>query len=446
MPHTIRSRERAHTSRHCLLAALLVLPLSAADSAEFEFEPYVAAQLERESNVFRFSEELAEATDTPDTADTIEQYTAGLDLAYGSDWQRIAGTVEARRYRYANFENLDHSEHSAEVGYRGRFLDNTTGIVTMANERRAAKMGDRRTTDLVIERDRTLKTAVNVSVTPMWHVLGGVRFRGLNSPLPEAVALPESGLPARPASPDFRLEETSFTTGLQYGIQSEDLPETESPLLFGLLFEHQEVRFENLNAPPQEEEQGFLGNLLTPRQESEPASVGYRLLILEATARYAVSGLSTLEASLGGTQFKAMEDSEAQSPTFTGELLYRRELSGVTELSAGLFRRFSPFVESAEATTDTGLLLGARWEPIIDLMFTLDYTYTHSSFGGQSPIAPENSERTDDTHGAVMSVRYPFFNRIGVRVFGSINERSSTQSFNDFSDNRFGVEVSYRWE
>lgn len=412
---------------------VLLLPLGAANSAELEFEPYVAAQLQRESNVFRFSDEVAEATGTTRTADTVERYTAGLELAYGGSRQRIAGTAEARRFQHANFDNLDRTEHFTEIGYRGRLFNNTTGVVTLASERRAATQGDRRSTQLVMERDRTLKSGLDVSVTPMWHVLAGMRLRRLTSPLPEGVALPRSGLPARPASPDFGLRETAFSGGVQYGIESLDLLDNESPLLLGVLFEHEEVRFENLISPP--------------AGEGEPdVSLGYRLLVLEATARYSVSGMSALEASLGATQFKAMEESDAQSPTLTGDLRYIRKLSGVTELSIGVFRRFSPFVDSADATTDTGFLLGARWEPVIDLEFELDYSYTRSSFGGQSPIAPEDAGRSDTLHGAALSVRYPFFNRIGIRLYGSVNERSSSQSFNDFTDNRIGVELSYRWE
>lgn len=395
----------------------------------FEMVPYASAQYSRESNVFRFSNEVADVTGTSDTADRIQRYLAGLDTSYTWQQQKLMATVEGRTFDYDTYTHLDHSERLLRLSYVGGFWDHTIGLLNLSDERRMASFEDRRSTDLVIERQRIVEGGVEVAVTPEWRILGGTRHSTLSSPLPEAPALPQSGVPARAASPDFEVEETALTGGVQYGIESAEHPETEAPLLLGLMLEHETVRFS-----------GFV-----PDADGVGAE-DYRLLGLEATAQYAVSGLSTLNASMGATQFESLDGDSDSSIELTGEIRYTRELSAVTEVNARVFRRFSPFVPSAEVTTDTGVGVGAKWEPILDIALLLDYSRTESEFGDHGDAAPENTGREDTTDSASLSLLYTRIEYFGLRLFGTRDERDSNLGFNNFSANTVGAELTFRWE
>lgn len=393
-----------------------------------EIVPYASASYLRDSNLFRFSREVADVTGTTDTSDRIQRYLAGFDVSYSWQQQRLAATVEGRSLDYERFPHLDHSERLLKLDYAGGFSDHTTGNVTVSNERRMASFEDRRSRVLVIERDHIAEGGAEVAITPTWRILGGTRYRRLRSPLPRAPALPLSGVPARPASPDFELTETAFLAGVRYGIESAENPASEAPLLVGLEFEHQTVRFS-----------GFV-----PEEEGA-GSEDYRLLSLETTAQYVVSDLSRLDASLGATRFKSLETGASSSVELTGEVGYTRELSAITEISASVFRRFSPFVADADVTTDTGFGVGAKWAPLPTFALLLDYSWAKSEFGDQGDTAPENTDREDKTKSGSLSVEYSRFAPIGIRLYGQRYERDSSLDFNNFSDNAVGAEISFRW-
>ncbi|MDP9141212.1 MAG: hypothetical protein M3O62_10525 [Pseudomonadota bacterium] len=425
---------RVHVLVKALLAVSVAMFAGQAQSAALEFIPFGSGQYLYNSNVYRFSSQVADVTNTTETADNLQRYTAGLNTNYAYNLWKLQSTVEGRVVRFDEFTDLDHEELALGASLSGKLLNNTTGLLSFSHERRMASFEDRRSTELSIERDQIVRGQLRYAVTPDWSVIAGGRYRDLRSPLPAAPALPQPapGAPARLASPDFAVEETTYSIGVQYGIEKELAQENEIPILIGILLEEQSVDFNGFNAQP-------------PPAVGEPFESfdSYKLQTLQATVDYAVSGLTRLDAKLGVSQYKTAQDDSA-SLELTGEIGYERDLSAVTEVNAHLFRRVAPYVATADNTTDTGASVGIRWEPIVDLSFLADYAWASSSFRSISGLAAENSGRGDTTKSANLSVAYALVDYFTIKLFGIYNERASNLDFNDYSEEIVGIELSVR--
>ena len=428
------------------VAAALLASAGAAGAGEFDFNPYAAVQYMYDSNVYRFSSQVADVTGTTETADRSLRYLAGSDAGYTWQQQKLQVMGEVRHIRFDQFSYLDHSEYALGGAFDGAILSNTKVLLHARDERRMASFEDRRSTQLVIERDQTGRGEVAVAVTPAWQVVTGARGRNLRSPLPAAPALPQPppGAPARPASPDFGMHEAGFNLGARYGIDNKEHPELEAPLLFGLVLDYQIVSFSGVTRQTEQPDPGPLPPLLTPPGEAHNQFQDYQVLTLQATMRYAVSGVSLLDAKLGLAQFNPERSSAESRPEGTGEVGYTRKVSPITEINAHLFRRIVPYVATADATTDSGISVGARWEPIRDLTVLGDYSWASSAFEGLSAFAPENAGRSDDVQNAALSVAYPSRKMFYVRLFSTFSDRKSNLGYNDYNDITAGVELSFR--
>jgi hypothetical protein len=407
-----------------------------AEAGEFSFAPYAAARGQHDSNVYRFSSQVADVTGTDDTSDRHLRLQAGLEASYVWQQQELRAMAEGRSFRFEEFQHLDHEEHTVGVGFKGGLFSHIKALVELRDERRMASFEDRRTTRLIMERDQAGRGEFALALTPRWQVVTGVRGRKLHTPLPDAPALPQPppGAAARNASPDFTLHETAYNAGVVYGIDARDRPEVEAPLFLGLVLEYQTIDFSGVTEQPE-----------PPPGVTRETFDGYSLLTLAATARYAVSGLSVLDARFGLALYDPAAAGADSRPHVTGEIGYTRELSAVTELNARLFRRIVPAVATADSTSDNGVSVGARWEPISDLIVLANYAWATSSFEGLSGVAPENKGRDDTVQAATLSVSYPPSRSFHVRVYGSYDDRRSNQQFNEYAAETVGVELSYRW-
>lgn len=422
--------------RRVALAALMTLSATAA-TAEFEFNPYASAQHLYDSNVYRFSRQVADVTGTTETADHSQRYAAGVDTGYDWSQQKLRARFEERRIRYTDFEQLDHNEYLLDAGLESSFLGNTTGVLNFRDERRMASFDDRRSTDLIIERDRVGRGSLNIAVTPDWHLLTGARIRNLRSPLPDAPALPlpAPGAPARLASPDFALHERAYNVGVEFGIENKERIEDVVPLFIGIMLEQQTVTFSGVTPQPP-----------PPPGVTRETFDGYRLLTLDTTARYTINHHSSFDGKLGITRDTPRQSTAGSRLELTGDIGYTRELSALTEVNARLFRRVVPFVATADATTDTGASLGAKWQPILGFIVLADYAWASSSFRGLSGVDADNSGRGDKTQNASLSFSFPVLRYFGIRMFGTYNDRRSSAAYNDYSSKVGGVELTFRWQ
>lgn len=428
-------RPRNRWRRYGRAAAVLLAAVVPAAAAELNLSTHLASRYQYESNVYRFSDQVAEVTGTDQLSDRSLRHTAGIDAGYAWGLQTVQVMAEARQFRFEEFKHLDHNEYTLAAA-----LDSELSIarvrLNVGDERRIASFEDRRTTQLIMERDRTGRAAVLLPVTPQWNVVAGARGRFLQSPLPDAPALPRPppGAPARVASPDFTVHEAGFSTGVQYGILNEEHPEDEGPLLVGVLLDYTTVSFSGVTPQP------------PPPMGVPPETFdGYSLLSLGATASYFLDGMSSLDGKLGLTRYTPSTSGADSSLEAVGEIGYIRRFSVVTELRGALFRRMVPFAANGDTTTDTGASLGARWEPRRNLRVLGEYTFASSAFGGLSSFAPENSGRGDVVQTASLSVAYPQLENFFLRLSGTYNDRRSNLSYNNYRDVTAGAEMGIRF-
>lgn len=416
-----------------LALALLAGPVGA---GELRFNPYVAGQYLYDSNVYRFSQQVREVTGTPFTDDRSVRYRGGADLGYRREQQSLQLMGEYRRIRFDELTALDHDEHLFEAAYDGWVLDTARLQAGAREERRMASFEDRRNTRLILEREMLEHADLTLAVTPAWHVLTGVRGRYLRSPLPDAPALPlpAPGAAARNASPDFAVHEAAIDAGAQYGIENKEHPELEAPLRAGALLEYSTVDYSGVSPQP-----------APPPGVSRDNFDGYSLLTLSLTGNYSVSELSNLDAKLGATRYNPSHTSVVSRPDLTGEVGYLRKLTVLTEVNAHLFRRIVPYLASVDTTTDTGVSVGAAWEPASGLMLLGNYSVASSAFGGLSRVAPENLGRRDTVQNAMLSFAYPKLHTLYLRVFAGYSDRRSNRAYDDFNDVTLGAELSFRW-
>lgn len=436
MPPCPRGAQGPKIAGLALVALTALAVAGTAEAGEFGFVPYSSARGQYDSNVYRFSSQVADVTGTTDTSDRHVRLLAGLDASYAWQQQKLQAMVEGRSLRYDDFQHLDHNEYAVGAAFNGAVLSHVKGVLEFRDERRMASFEDRRTTQLIMERDQAGRAEVALALTPRWQIVTGVRGRNLRSPLPDAPALPlpPPGAAARNASPDFGVHEAAFNTGVVYGIDNKDRPEDEAPLLLGVVLEYQTVSYSGVTEQP-----------TPPPGVTRETFDGYSLLTLAGTARYAVSGLSLLDVKLGLALYDPDAATADSRPIVTGEIAYTRKLTAVTELNAHVFRRVVAAVATADATSDNGASVGAKWEPIRDFTVLANYLWATSSFEGLGGIAPENEGRDDTVQAATLSVAYPPSRAFHARVYAGYDDRRSNLEFNEYSAETVGIEMSFRW-
>lgn len=427
-------RARRGATIAAIAAALACAP---AAGIELRLTPYVAGQYLYDSNIYRFSDQVVEVTGTPQTDDRVRRYTGGIDSSIRWQRQTLQVMAERREYRYDVLEPLDHDETTAAAtldSWIGQDFRLTAGA---RSERRRASSEDRRSTELIIEHDRSANAELTVTLAPMWRVTAGASGSDLQSPLPAAPALPQPppGAGARNAAPDFAIRQAAVHTGVLYGIENKINPEIESPLVMGVRLRRATVEFRGLTPQP------------PPPPGAQPERFeDYSLLTLEGTANYALSGHSRFEARLGATRFDSDAGDADNLPALTGELEYIRNVSAVTELSARVYGDIVPFVPAATATSDTGIGVGAKWEPIRYCKFFADYSYAESAFTGLGAFAPENSGRSDRVQNAALRLEVPYGQWIFLRLGGSLTERRSSGGYNDYDERAAFAELVLLWD
>ena len=422
----LRSRGMASTRHACYaLAALMGSgPLSAGDV----LIPYAIVQAEHNSNVFDQSDleqqqiippgggptaldillnqlfgtalplPQQSAIDSGDTQrdDQILRYIAGIEVKLPLASQRLRAVLEARRLDYSHFNRLDHDEHLVSAGLDWRLNRIIDGLLDYRQERRMAAFSERNSTSLAIEDESITSGSANLQVTPDWRLVGGLRSRQLDSPLP--------------AFPEFSLQERTISAAVKYvGMDS---------LAAGLLAEYLDGEFEGV-----------------------PTTGSFDQQSLSFTAEYSASDLSRFGAELGYTQRQdAGSDKQAE---VTGAFSYRRELSGKTTADARVFRRVRSFVGAASSVVETGAGVGLAWQPTDRISLLAAYQMSQGSF--QDASAAGNGRRDDDQL-ASLKLTYQVLPFLALRPYAEYRARDSSTGFDSFDSTITGIELRLRFE
>lgn len=382
-----------------LIGAVSCLTLSTPIRADAVLKPYVDAQVQHDSNVFRVpnTETLLLANGDGTLADTSETYRAGLDGTYEWGRQKFTATLEARHFNYNHYRDLNHYEYLADAGLTWQLTHLLDGTVDLRQERLMAPFALGNSTRLTIDVDRKAAATVNLHVTPDWRVDVGGYYHKLNSPLQNFA--------------DFVQHETNSHAGLTYvGLAN---------LTYGIAFDHLDGRFENA------------------------VGVGpYKQDTVQLNASYKVSGLTTLQAAAGYTR-RSQTGAGNNLSAFTGTLGYTRQLTGKTSLNLAVSRAVNSYLAAGSSEVDTSASAQVDWQATYKIDVALNYFYVRSVFAGQFVPGSTTSGRVDKSPGGGLKITYRPVRLVQLQAYATQQSRRSTIELYRFNDVLYGLDVKF---
>ena len=387
---------------HRWLALLCLMPATA--FAQSAFSPFAAVSVEHDSNVFGFSdrEEAEQTAGDPALSDTIRRASVGADLQHTFGQQTLRVGVQGGRNDFQRFGQLDHSHHRLGAALDWRLGSRVDGLLDWRKERRMASLADRQSDALTMETERIATAALNLDMGADWRLENTVRSRELASPL--------VGLPG------FTLEEDSAAMELRHsGL---------GLLSAGLRGEYLDGRFTGTTVG------------------DEP----FDQITVEAVARYAVSGLSQLNARLGHSRRRDRHNAGNDTSAVTGLVSVERRISGVTSADLELFRQISSFSYGPESMIESGVRSSLRWQPTPKTGLQAGLEWSRNRFqDGPQGTAAEDPVRNDRQRSAFVRAQYAPLPWLSLHPYVHVRDRSSNYREQRYDKVVAGLEVRVRF-
>jgi|HubBroStandDraft_6_1064221.scaffolds.fasta_scaffold39374_2 hypothetical protein len=325
--------------RYLWIAALVVSPAPAL--AQLAVTAMADSQYEYNSNVFTIGSGVPGPLGGTRLGDTDFSYGAELDASYLWSQQQFYATVLGNEYRYDHFTELDHSDSSLIAGWDwkvGRIWD---GVIDVERLRSMVSFFNVLGDSLVIQTEQRETARVGVQATPDWRA----EFTGLTHKIDQ----PQAG------APNLSLTESQGTAAIKYTGTAGLTAGVDASYLSGS-FSDTGLNFD----PPYKQVSGGV------------------------TATEEVTGLSTFKGLIGYTR-RSADDGGRSISGVTGDLDYKRELTGKTKVEVELSRNINIYVASSTSEIDTVAAVNANWQASYKIDVILGYNFTYR----QLPAAPE---------------------------------------------------------
>jgi hypothetical protein len=388
-------------------AALLLLPASA--FAELALTTAATAQYEYNTNVF----DLQSGTATPfggtNLGDSYVAYGGKLDASYLWSQQQFYATVLGNEYRYNRFTELNHSEYTLDGGWDwkvGRLWD---GVLDVTRINSMVSFWNLIGTALVIQTEQRETGKAGVQVTPDWRA----EFMGITRDVhqPQAVA------------PNLSLSEWQGQAAIKYT--------GTAGVTAGLTANYLKGSFSNTG----------------PNVVSD-----YNQKSAGLTATDEVTGLSTFRGQIGYTR-RSLDIGNTTISGVTGELYYKRALTGKTNLEMDLTRQINVYLASATSEIDTAATLTANWQATYKIGVVLAYNFTYRQLPNQGnvlvggAIVPTGAEQTQRLSLPSLSVTYVPVPWLLLKPYVNYQTRSS-QNFvgGNFNATIVGLQFALQWQ
>lgn len=386
--------------RGAILSAAL---WSGAASAELELIPYASSQLQYDSNVFRVSNTAAaQVIDGKQVrSDGVLSTVLGLETNYLFGEQRLRGQIEGRRFDYKRITGLNRFEYLFGGALDWVLFSNVNGTVDFKQERRLASFADRRTSRLIFDRDRIGGGQINIVVGNDWRVEGGYHLHELLAPLP--------------TSPQFTLREDTATAALKY------------------------LGVARITA-------GIGGEYVNGSFRGSPNDANFNQYSGQATLGYEASGLSSFNLAVGVTT-RDDPTQGGKNTEFTGNIGYKRQITGKTSAGARVFRRVVSYDAGANSVVETGGGVNVDWEATSRITVGTAFEYTNGAFSATALTgAPNaNGSRRDRYKSVTLNVSYEILRWLQLRAYGTYQDRISNIETNSYNDALTGLELKVRF-
>ena len=392
-------RRRAVGPRAVLVTALLTTP--GLCFAQLTVNPYVSAQVEHDSNVFRLQDRQTALLLTGDSTlgDTDERYIVGTDGTYQWGRESLVGKFEGRKVEYDHFTANDHSEYLADLALNWKVLSELDGVLSLRQEKLAAPFENRDSSTLEVNTDRSIFGKVNYTFTPDWRLDGSVNFHTLKAPLQ--------------FYPDFTEHETISHAGISYlGVAN---------LTYGIAYDHVD---------------GSYTHAVGVGAYSENTS--------QFVVNYKISGLSSFNGSLGYTS-RTQTEPDGSVSGLTGSLGYVRQLTGKTSVHVQVSRVVNSYLAAGGSEIDTAATVGAVWAATYRLSVSADYGYVRSTFVGEAIPGSTANGRVDKTPTGAVNVNYDLLRQLRLKAYYNRTSRDSNFDLYSYNDTTIGIQLTAHW-
>lgn len=387
--------------RHLWLAAMLASPVSA--WAELALTAAATSHYEYNTNVF----DLQRGTTTPfggtSFGDSYVTYGALLDASYLWSLQQFYATVQGNEYRYDRFKELDHSDYTFDAGWDwkvGRLWD---GVLDVTRIRSMVSFWNLIGTSLVIQTEQRETGRASVQFTPDWRA----EVTGLTHKIDQ----PQIG------APNLSVTESSGELGIKYTGTAGVTAGATATYLKGSFSD--------------------TGVTLEPSYTQESGGL---------TATDVITGLLTFRGEIGYTR-RTSSTGTGTISGLTGDLDYKRTLTGKTSMEAELSRQINVYLAGVASEIDSIAALSAKWQATYKIGVTLGFNYTYRQLPGQGnvlvggAVVPTAGEQTQRLITPSLMVTYEPVPWLVLKPYFNYQTRSSQNlAFGNFDATAVGVQ------
>ena len=393
--------------RYLWVVALLASPLPA--FAQLVMTAAGNAQYEYNTNVFDLQNGFTTPFGGKDFADSYVAYGGKLDASYLLSQQQFYATVLGTEYRYDRFTELDHSEYNFDAGWDwkvGRLWD---GVLDVNRIRSMVSFYNLIGTSLVIQTEQRETGRAGLQFTPDWRT----ELTGYT----RTVDQPQTG------APDLRLTESSGTGAIKYT--------GTAGVTAGLTAGYLRGSFRDT------------GTFVAP---------SYRQTTGGLTATDEVTGLSTFRGEVGYSR-RTSDNGFNDVSGITGELDYKRALTGKTTVELDLSRQINAYITNNASEIDSVATLTATWQATYKIGVVLGYSFTYRQLPGQGNevvdgvYVLDGGEQTQRLHMPSLTVTYVPVHWLTLKPYYHYQTRSSQNLVGgNFDASVVGVQFTLQWD
>lgn len=402
------SRWRRPHWRHLWLLVLLAAPLSA--WAQLAVTVAGTSHYEYNTNVF----DLQTGTRTPfggtSFGDSYIAYGGLFDASYLWSLQQFYATVQGNDYHYNRFTELDHSDYNLDAGWDWRVGRLWDGVLDVTRIRSMVSFWNLIGTSLVIQTEQRETGRASVQFTPDW--------RAEATGMTHKIDQPQVG------APNLSVTESQGQLAVKYtgtaGVTS------------GISATYLKGSYSNT------------GTNLEPAYTQESGGL---------TATDEITGLSTFSGWVGYTRRTSASGATNSASGVTGDLDYKRTLTGKTSIEAELSRRINVYVSGFASEVDSIAALSAKWQATYKIGVQLGYNFTYRQLPGQGNelvngvVVATGGAQNQRLSTPSLMVTYEPTPWLVLKPYANYQTRSSQNlAFGDFDATVVGLQFQLQWQ
>ena len=403
---------RALCWRCLCYVALLASPVSA--FAQLALTTAADTQYEYNTNVFDQQHGYPlPGLATAGYSDHFIAYAGKLDATYLWSQQQFHATVIGTEYHYDRFTELSHNEYTLDAGWNWKLGRNWDGLLEVSRVRSMVSQYNLIEAQLALQTEQRETGKIGYQFVPDWRAEASGYTRKDEEPL--------LGAPNLSLSESFGQAALKYTgtAGVTAGVSAGYLHGTYdgNPLVNGV------------------------ATVLAP---------AYHQTNADLTATDIVTGQSTFVGAIGYSRRSSASaglGAEINNVSgVTGELDYKRALTGKTTMELDLSRQINAYITGGGSEIDSIATLTANWQATYKVHVTAGYNYTYRKLPGQGD-EPAGSNRTDRLNYVSLAVDYEALPWLSLKPYVNFQDRTATNfAGGDFNATVVGAQFTLQWQ